>query len=236
MLSGNQVKTAGKVLREVHDHQPDELRRALETLETWRGVHAYPLNTAQIVLRARIATATGEKPEVAQRLKELASIVAKLRRGAPRMQLTTMQDIAGCRGVVGSLDAVYKVVDTYRRSASRKSTVVDIDDYIASPAESGYRGVHVIAKTYDRPNDTMRFVEIQLRTRVQHDWAVGVEDLGKRYGYAFKQSEGPAEVLDYLRVASQVFEAEEVNGSVRPSMIDALNRARDAAREALERK
>lgn len=234
-LSGNQVKKAGKVLRDAHMHSTHRVREALSILETWRGVHAYPLNTAQVSLRRRIVNETGRRPDVAQRLKEQPSIVAKLQRGAPTMQLSTMQDIAGCRGVLANIDEVYALLRRFRRSGSHKSTVVDVDDYIKSPAPSGYRGVHLIAEYYDRPNDTKRFVEIQLRTEIQHDWAVGVEELGKRHGYALKQSEGPPEVLHYLWVASKVFEAEEVDGHVPSGLLAELARAREAARNALER-
>lgn len=116
--------------------------------------HAYPLNSAQTSLRRRIVQETGRKPHVAQRLKERPSIIAKLQRGAPRMQLSTMQDIAGCRGVLRSIGEVERIVRRFRTSGSRKSTVVEIDDYIRSPATSGYRGIHLITEYYDRPNDS----------------------------------------------------------------------------------
>lgn len=151
------------------------------------------------------------------------------------MQLSTMQDIAGCRGVLRSIDEVDRIVRRFRSSGSRKSTVVEIDDYIRSPATSGYRGIHLITEYYDRPNDSKRLVEIQLRTQLQHDWAVTVEDLGRRYGYALKQSEGPTEVLDYLRIASQVLEAEEMTGHVNAALTRELVTAREAARDALRR-
>jgi len=44
-------------------------------------------------------------------------------------------------------------------------------DYISDPRRSGYRGVHVIVG-YDG-----RQIEVQLRTRVMHDWAIAVERL-----------------------------------------------------------
>jgi ribosomal protein S19E (S16A) len=65
------------------------------------------------------------------------------------------------------------------------------------------------------------------------EWAVGVEELGKRYGYALKQGQGPEEVLNYLRVASKVFEMEEMEGLVSPPLLRELARARDEARVAL---
>jgi putative GTP pyrophosphokinase len=147
------VKAAGKALRDSGQHTVDELWEAQRMVVEWRGVHAYPLNTAQVSLRRRISDETGRRPEVTQRLKELPSIVAKLRRGAPRTQLTTLQDIAGCRGILSSVDEVNRLVRRFIRSGSSKSNVVGIDDYVECPAASGYRGVHLITEYYDRPTE-----------------------------------------------------------------------------------
>jgi len=73
----------------------------LQVISNWRSSHSFPLNTFQIGLRKR-ARQVDRRSLVAQRLKRLSSIVAKLRR-FPDMRLSQMQDIAGCRAIVASV-------------------------------------------------------------------------------------------------------------------------------------
>ena len=63
-----------------------------------RASHSFPLNALQMNLRNTVA-AFGEAALVAQRLKRLSSIEAKLRR-SHHMQLARMHDIGGCRAVL----------------------------------------------------------------------------------------------------------------------------------------
>ena len=79
---------------------PDELSEALAVINNWRSSHSFPLNTMQVGLRRR-ARQVDPEALVAQRIKRLSSIEAKLRR-FDRMSLSRMQDIGGARAVVGN--------------------------------------------------------------------------------------------------------------------------------------
>jgi hypothetical protein len=67
---------------------------ALEIINNWRSSHSFPLNTFTVGLKRR-AKESDQDALVAQRIKRLSSIAAKLRR-FPTMQLSQMQDM--CAG------------------------------------------------------------------------------------------------------------------------------------------
>ena len=64
------MKKAGKILRDAGQYTTAQVADAQDVVGSWRGVHAYPLNSAQVSLRTRIASETAWTPFVAQRLKE----------------------------------------------------------------------------------------------------------------------------------------------------------------------
>lgn len=115
------------------------------------------------------------------------------------MQLGNMQDIGGCRAVIGSLEELRRV----QRRVRKKRPPLDVFDDVASPRPSGYRGVRIIVQYDDRR------IEAQLRTPVMHDWAIAVERLGGRLQEDLKSGGGPQEVLDLLGVISEAMELEE---------------------------
>ena len=56
------------------------------------------------------------------------------------MQLSSMQDVGGCRAVLASIAEVRRI----QRRLSKNRPPLRVSDYIAEPRESGYRGVHVV--------------------------------------------------------------------------------------------
>lgn len=135
---------------------------------------------------------------IAQRIKRLSSIAHKLVR-YPTMTLSQMQDIGGCRAILGSVESVENVVNLYKNS-DLKHQRVQIDDYIESPKKSGYRGVHLIYRYFSDRKGTYNTlkIEIQVRSQFQHAWAAAVETVGTFVQQALKSSmgeEGLASVL-----------------------------------------
>ncbi|WP_420626874.1 RelA/SpoT domain-containing protein [Candidatus Poriferisodalis sp.] len=89
------------------------------------------------------------------------------------MDLSTMQDIGGCRAVLNTQDEVQRVVDRFcANSLDRNRRADKIRDYVARPQASGPRHIHT---RYHG-----RRVEMQLRTRDQDSWAKIVENLTSR--------------------------------------------------------
>lgn len=123
------------------------------------------------------------------RLKRTSSIIKKLARKNTNLRLGSMDDIGGCRLIVDNIDQVYfaakKISECLKVKKQR-----GIKDYIAAPQESGYRSLHIIAVV---PRGKLSFrVEIQIRTRIQHSWATGVEAAGAIYGEDYKSPETSA--------------------------------------------
>jgi ppGpp synthetase/RelA/SpoT-type nucleotidyltranferase len=86
-----------------------------------------------------------------------------------------MQDIGGCRAVVGTLAEVAALRQQYMRSKSRHVLLRE-DDYIVSPKPSGYRSLHLIFRFRSLGYAQYNYLlfEVQLRTAFQHAWATAV--------------------------------------------------------------
>ena len=204
-LTNSQIKKAGDILRRHREGTrrgtPQELLHAYEVLERFRRQWSEPpqvLSATVMGLRS-MARTLGLPSQVSQRLKRTDRIVQKLVRKKTR--LNTLQDIAGCRAVVESLRDQEALVDRLVRNWAP-----DIDlgpqnprNYVRSPRPTGYRAIHIVVKKNGLP------VEVQVRTRRQHDWAMMVEKLEDRTGDLLKDNQGDSEVLSSLRELSHVF-------------------------------
>lgn len=152
----------------------------LNVIEEWRAAHRGVLNTFQAILRYRTR---GTNIVVAQRHKRKRTIFDKLRR-LPRMQLSRMDDIAGCRLIFKNMRDLYTFRTKFHKARfnHKRRNEIDKYDYIKAPKATGYRGVHDIydydVRSEVGKNLTGLYVEIQYRTLVQHAWATAVELIG----------------------------------------------------------
>jgi ppGpp synthetase/RelA/SpoT-type nucleotidyltranferase len=181
-------------LSAVMDH--DEM---LAVINNWRSSHSFPLQSFKMTLLRR-AKKVDKHAIVAQRLKRLSSISAKLHR-FPDMKLSQMQDIGGCRAVVENIAGLEELVKLYTKGRSKNPTkrheFLNSKDYILNPKGDGYRGVHLIYR-YRSSSKKHGFysglkIEIQLRSKLQHAWATAVETVSFFTGQALKASAGEAE-------------------------------------------
>lgn len=227
----------------------------LEAIEEWRAAHRGVLNTFQAILRNR----TREKNiTVAQRHKRKRTIFDKLHR-LPRMQLSRMDDIAGCRLIFEDIKELYSFRQQFHRARFDHIRRNDINkyDYIKKPKATGYRGVHDVYE-YDVRSEVGRsltglYVEIQYRTKVQHSWATAVELVGfvtesqpkfqagdRRYEYAmalaseifaraFEDSKGCFPELSDREVVEKFIELDKELGLLRT--LKGLNAADKAVSE-----
>ena len=101
--SKSQINKAGHVLSK-GTSEFREYYWAVDLADRWRACHAYPINTFQANLRTKLKDYPNN-PIAAQRLKRMPTMIDKLRRH-PNMKLTTMQDIAGVRAIVGNVSDV----------------------------------------------------------------------------------------------------------------------------------
>lgn len=206
LYSKERVKKAGATL--FNDKATDdEFEEALQILNNWRSSHSYPVNTFQAGLRTKL-NAMGINGIVAQRLKRIPSIMAKLERFR-NMSLSRMQDIGGLRAVVSSAKQVYELRNSYVEKSKFEHILVSENDYIKEPKESGYRGIHLIYKYNNRKGGAKAYeglqVELQIRNELQHAWATAVETAGVFLNQALKSSMGNGLWLEFFRYASSSF-------------------------------
>jgi hypothetical protein len=191
------VNRAGDTLVAGTSASLDDIEVALEVINNWRSSHSRPLLFARLLLARRASRFAGDAL-VAQRLKRLSSIEAKLSRN-PNMKLSQMQDIGGCRAVLKDIRAVRDLQANYERSNAKspihRPQCCEKYDYIAQPKADGYRGVHLVYKYRTHEHSPLIVykdlrIEIQLRTQLQHAWATAVETVGAFTSQALKSGLG----------------------------------------------
>lgn len=204
--SKSKIDKSGELLKKIGlDTSAEETISALEVLSNWRAFHAMPLDTFAKVLRGRVKRINAtDSSIVAQRLKRTSSILLKLQTHKT-MRLSTMQDIGGLRAILDSVDEVYKLVEIYRKSKTRHKLFI-LNDYIANPKVDGYRSVHLV---YQLKKDTNIFIEIQVRSYLQHIWATAVEVFGTLMNSSFKSGHGEKKWLELFSYLSSIFAMKE---------------------------
>lgn len=195
--AGNRLKASG-------GRDPE----ALAIAQAWRVQHLEPT-----VFCFEALTRCAEhfqEAVVSYRLKRMRSIVRKLQRDNNRFKLGALDDIGGCRLIVGSVREVYEAAQILDDLLEHRK----IKDYITAPQRSGYRSYHAIYKV---PVGGITYrIEVQIRTRLQHLWATGVEAVGEVYGLEYKSPdvraslEGEEQKRDrFLMLSSHLFALEE---------------------------
>lgn len=202
--SGKEIIKAGETLIGYGDLSDVDFNEAMSALSYWRFGHEQSLESALVILKDSVIR-EDKSAIFAKRLKRYVSIVSKLRR-FPKMKLKNMQDIGGCRAIVSNQKKLYKIVRTLKgRSEFRKSNnLIRYKDYIKSPKEDGYRGYHIIGSFVGRNNEK-KFIEIQIRTLMQHDWATALEIVDLFTGQALKSNHGQHDWKRFFSLVSQHF-------------------------------
>jgi ppGpp synthetase/RelA/SpoT-type nucleotidyltranferase len=154
-LSKTKIDQLGLRLRQADTISQDDVRM----LDEYRLSFGSAYESVVQIIREKL----GLNP-TGRAAKTIPSIVQKLRRQNTR--LSQIQDIAGCRLVVGDIIEQDRVVARLENQFDK----VQRDDRRAQPSH-GYRAVHVIVATGGK------LVEIQVRTQLQHVWA----ELSEKY-------------------------------------------------------
>jgi len=162
------------------DEQAEEFREAHQRLSRFRMPYKFAIDevtTKIAILREEFEETYDHSPieHVRSRLKSPDSLFAKAaKRGAdasPESIAATVLDIAGVRVVCPFVSDVYWIKDMLTRQAD--VTVLEVEDYIASPKPNGYRSLHLTIEIpvflSDRTEQVP--VELQLRTIAMDFWA-----------------------------------------------------------------
>ena len=140
------------------------------------------------------------------------------------MQLANMHDVGGCRVVVESVNQLRRV----ERRLKKNRPPLRHADYVKSPRSSGYRAVHVVVG-YEDEARAMRAIEVQLRTKVMHEWAIAVERISGRVREDLKSGRGHNEVLRWFAAVSEAMAIEEFGGEPPPALLTTITDLRSRA-------
>ncbi len=143
------------------------------------------------------------------------------------MQLARMDDVAGCRLIFPDVESLYEFRKSIHAANFRHRLKNEIDkyDYIKSPKNTGYRGVHDVYE-YDVNSEHGKdykglLIEIQYRTTYQHAWATCVEVVGFITESQPKFEEGDKRYQEALSLASEIIaRAFEESNSCHPELSD----------------
>lgn len=204
--SKKEITKAGQIL--LSSKLQAERNEAYNKINAWRSNHLQPLMVMKRRLKKVLEKSKINPVLISQRLKRLTSIVYKLDLN-PQMGLGGMQDIGGYRAVlkdVRDLNKLKNILENQKIPHKLEKT----NDYVEKPKTSGYRSIHYIYKyssKVEKYNDLR--VELQIRTKLQHNWATAVETAGIATKTALKSSQGDEEWLMFFKIVSSLFAIKE---------------------------
>lgn len=208
-----------------------------DILESWRMSHRDVINSFQSLLRAR---AKNLDVQVAQRLKRRSTIIDKLSRH-DGMQLARMDDVAGCRLIFPDIKALHEFRSKLHHAKIKhiRKNEKSKYDYIESPSDRGYRGIHDIYEHKSKskkgnPKCDGLLIEIQYRTNVQHAWATAVEVVTEVTENQPKFDRGDRRYIELFRLSSEML-ARAIEGIPPRLFPDKSNKELYAEFETLNR-
>lgn len=203
-MSNSALDKVGDIIRQ--QKMDPKYQDAVNVLNIWRESHGKILDNYYdkcVRLAKRI---NKNNIVVAQRLKRLPTIINKLNR-FENMRLSSMQDVAGVRIIVDDMNQLKVVEKSLLRWKHLKRARTK--DYIQNPKDSGYRGKHFIFE-----KDEM-YVEIQLRTQMQHLWATSLETIDAFRGTSLKEKDDASYWHDFFCQVSSIFAIAEETPVIR---------------------
>ncbi len=206
IFSRKQISKAGERL--ITSKSNEEVEEALSLINIWRTKHLHPLVVLKNSLLRLLTKNEIKAILVSQRLKRLTSIQYKLDLN-PSMGLGGMQDIGGYRAVLNDVKDLKKLKNALKQQKTNHK-LERITDYVNTPKDTGYRSIHFIYKYSSKRDlyDGLR-IELQIRTKLQHNWATAVETAAIVTKTSLKSNQGPDEWLDFFKVVSSLFAVKE---------------------------
>jgi len=225
----NKIKEAGRAVTK-SDFSKISEPDAYKIINNWRAAHSYPMQVFYMNCRRKAAKINAIAVE---RLKRMESIIDKLER-EENMSLLRMQDLGGCRIITNKITDIYATIKDFKNS-DIKHKLIKENNYIEKPKESGYRSIHMIYSYYSNKKSDYNgmFIEVQIRTALQHLWATAVEVLSLYTKHNLKASQGDARMLRFMELISALFSIEEhtqISSHVPPTVkgiIDELKNLED---------
>ena len=158
----------------------------LQKLSDFRAEHSKIIKSFVWSLRSIINNKKRNSIIISQRLKRLPSIIGKLKR-FPELRLGRMQDLAGARIILPGIKDTKEVASylknkVYKQKDKNNFLFIREKNYILEPKEDGYRSIHQIFKYQGKKETKLEGyqIELQIRTKLQHQWATSVEIKDRR--------------------------------------------------------
>lgn len=208
-ISKSKIDRSGLALSKGRFKDEIEFIELEDVFDEYRKRHLQPLSETTIELQHMLEN-YGSPYYIAQRLKRKPQIIRKLNR--LHVRLTQLQDIGGCRIIVNGNDDVEKLYEYLKNKVVEQNVFVidrDTDYRELGRDDTGYRALHVILK---RSN---YFLELQIRSRIQHYWAESIERTSVIYGHHLKEKEGDPMIIQYFKSLSDAFY--EIESGRKPS-------------------
>lgn len=225
------VNKAGRKLSEwLYDDAVEIPDEEIDTLAlhvyAWRAQHYGPLGLVMPMLREWSDRYSTSNIKPSQRLKRFRQILDKLHRH-PEMKLARMQDIGGARAVLSNREEVEALHAKIRNNWGVHRTKDWRDE---GRPDTGYRALHLMVAKRDQLSGEDRVVEIQLRTATEHRWSQVIMAAGERLGYSLRDGDGPDDLLEYFRLASDVLAAGDAGKTIGDDLAQRFIAAREKVR------
>jgi ppGpp synthetase/RelA/SpoT-type nucleotidyltranferase len=139
----NALKRAGRSLAEkwpCKKTDPDFI-----IVDEYRRSHFEPLKKTCEILENSCQEVLTDEFITSQRIKRMPTILEKIRSGTHN-DLSSMQDLGGCRAIMHDISSVRKVYEKLLETPSSEFTLntKSLRDYITTPKPSGYRSMHMV--------------------------------------------------------------------------------------------
>ncbi|HEB9351266.1 TPA: hypothetical protein RZK41_000975 [Campylobacter coli] len=209
-ISSNKLKNIGKKIKKNEELTNEEQ----DLFSYWLNLHFDIMKKMHRHVVNKLKKLGIRNYIIAKRTKRLESISFKLKR-YPNFALDRIQDIAGMRIICDNLKDANLIKDELKKHYQKNISVFkysNMDDYINEPKSDGYRSYHLIFIDIK----TKCKVEIQIRTKLQHSWAIAVEIIDMDPYCKIKQGTGKSIYKDFFKLSSALFSHIEETKIVEP--------------------
>jgi ppGpp synthetase/RelA/SpoT-type nucleotidyltranferase len=193
LSSKTQIKKLGKAIRSLQKTGHDIPNEYLLGLQNYRTSFQPDISEVFNIL-SEVSRRVRKDRVVTYRIKRIESIISKIHR-QPTMQLDTMGDIAGCRCILQTDAAIFKIID----GLEKKLQIRKRNDYLTSAKADGYRAYHLYVES---PINPTKQIEIQLRSQECHNWSTLVEILDVLYDKKLKEGQKEPGLEEFLLLMS----------------------------------
>ena len=208
----NEINRAGDIL--ISDDS-DLLKRseAINIVNDWRELHFPVLSDLDGQVSSFLQKNGINFSFSSQRIKRRPSIIEKLKNNiSNKMKLGGLQDIGGIRYVFPDVNSLMSAFSELKNFVPVNFELSKINDYVQKPKDSGYRSIHFVYKynnASDADHDGLK-IELQIRTLLQHSWAMAVETASLIAMTSLKANVNDNSIWrDFFKVVSAVFAIKE---------------------------